>query len=72
MLLVAGTRTGNEKCNCCCILSLLPKIDRLKLLDEIIDCGKVNAIIVKVAGAGLDPTKHLGQSLQTLRPSLLR
>ena len=32
----------------------------------------IDAVLVKVAGAGLDPRKHLGLSLQRLRPTLLR
>ena len=45
--------------------------DREELLSEIIDCG-VHAVLVKVAGAGLDPYKHLGKDLSSMRPTLQR
>ncbi|XP_044748172.1 diphthine--ammonia ligase [Coccinella septempunctata] len=40
------------------------------LLDEMIKC-EVDAVLVKVAALGLDPTKHLGRSLSSLQPYLL-
>lgn len=43
--------------------------DRKQLLSDLIDDG-IDAILVKVAGAGLDPYKHLGKSLKTLQPGL--
>lgn len=46
------------------------KKDRNELLNEIIDVGHVDAILVKVAGAGLLPAKHLGKSLRDMRPAL--
>jgi diphthine-ammonia ligase len=50
--------------------------DRAELLDEItcsVDGGpNVHAVLVKVAGAGLVPGKHLGQDLCTLKPVLYR
>lgn len=52
-------------------LSYLWERDRNQLLDEIVD-GGIDAILVKVAGAGLDPHKHLGRSLKELRPTLNR
>eukprot|EP01035_Chromulina_nebulosa_P029159 gene29159-38622_t len=51
-------------------LCFLWQKDRNELLDEIIDKGQVDAILVKVAGAGLLPAKHLGKSLRDMRPSL--
>jgi uncharacterized protein (TIGR00290 family) len=60
----------------CCRLNLIPltylwQRDRKSLLDEMISSG-IEAALVKVAGAGLDPYKHLGMDLQTLRPTLHR
>ena len=48
-------------------LSWVYKKDRNLLIDEIIDDGHVEAILVKVAGAGLQPAKHLGKSLREMR-----
>ena len=45
--------------------------DRKELLDDIIETGVV-AVLVKVAGAGLDPHKHLGKTLKEMRPILHR
>jgi len=53
-------------------LCFLWQKDRLELLDDIINHGRVDAILVKVAGAGLVPSKHLGKNLQELRPTLHR
>lgn len=53
------------------VLSYLWQRDRKVLLDEIIDSGVV-AVLVKVAGAGLEPSKHLGKDLGSLRPTLQR
>ncbi len=36
-----------------------------------IDCG-VDAIVIKVAALGLDPSKHLGMRLQEIQPHLLQ
>lgn len=60
----------------CIRLSLIPltylwQRDRGLLLDEMISSG-VHAVLVKVAGAGLDPYKHLGKDLESLRPTLER
>lgn len=60
----------------CIRLNLIPltylwQRDRRLLLDEMISSG-VHAVLVKVAGAGLDPYKHLGKDLQSLRPTLER
>lgn len=52
-------------------LTYLWQRDRKILLDEMILSG-IEAVLVKVAGAGLDPYKHLGMDLQTLRPTLHR
>ena len=58
----------------CIRLNLIPltylwQRDRRLLLDEMISSG-VHAVLVKVAGAGLDPYKHLGKDLESLRPTL--
>jgi len=45
--------------------------DRSHLLDEMITSG-LNAVLVKVAGAGLTPQKHLGKSLEQLNLELRR
>jgi diphthine-ammonia ligase len=60
----------------CIRLNLIPltylwQRDRRLLLDEMISAG-VHAVLVKVAGAGLDPYKHLGKDLESLRPTLER
>lgn len=52
------------------VLSYLWQKDRQKLLTDLIDDG-IDAILVKVAGAGLDPYKHLGKSLRSLHPTLI-
>ena len=53
------------------VLSYLWQRDRVELLHEMINSG-IDAVLVKVAGAGLDPQKHLGKSLLTLEPTLMR
>eukprot|EP01038_Epipyxis_sp_PR26KG_P013110 gene13110-17574_t len=45
--------------------------DRIELLNEIVS-NNINAILVKVAGAGLIPEKHLGKSLENLRFILMQ
>ena len=50
-------------------LTYLWRRDREELLGEIISSG-VQAILVKVAGAGLDPLKHLGKDLSAMLPTL--
>jgi len=52
-------------------LTYLWQMDRHQLLDDMISSG-IRAVLVKVAGAGLDPDKHLGKELSQLRPVLLR
>lgn len=58
----AASRTG--------LLSLAPlwRRDQSELLDEMIDSG-VDAILIKVAGVGLN-SSHLGKSLSQMRPLL--
>ena len=56
--------------NVCNRLGLIPltylwQRNRHELLQEMLDY-KLNAILVKVAGAGLDPYKHLGKSLNEM------
>lgn len=51
------------------LLSYLWQRDPDQLLDEMLESG-MEAVLVKVAGAGLVPGKHLGQTLSALRPSL--
>lgn len=50
-------------------LGYLWRRDQQDLLDEMIDCAKLEAIIVKVATLGLDQS-HLGKSLAEIRPHL--
>ena len=45
--------------------------NRSDLLIEIIN-KDISAILVKVAGAGLQPQKHLGKDLKTLLPTLIQ
>jgi diphthine-ammonia ligase len=52
-------------------LTYLWNKNRTELLQEIVGAD-VDAVLVKVAGAGLDPYKHLGKSLKELQPALLR
>jgi diphthine-ammonia ligase len=53
------------------VLSYLWMRDRRALLQEMVQAG-LEAVLVKVAGAGLDPHRHLGKSLSVLQPTLLR
>jgi diphthine-ammonia ligase len=62
--------------NVCWRLGLTPltylwQRDRAALLDDITASG-MEAVLVKVAGAGLDPIKHLGKTLNYLKPTLTR
>lgn len=52
-------------------LSYLWQRDRSELLTEMID-SKVDAVLIKVAGAGLDPYKHLSKSLSSLQSTLFK
>lgn len=51
-------------------LAYLWQRDQAELLQEMIDC-QIDAILVKVATLGLDPSKHLGKSIRQLQPHLL-
>ena len=51
-------------------MALLWERDRGELLLEMLDRG-IEAVLVKVAGAGLLPEKHLGKSLRALYPTLV-
>lgn len=50
-------------------LTYLWQRNQKNLLDEMISCN-IEAILVKVAGAGLIPHKHLGKSLREMRVTL--
>lgn len=52
-------------------LTYLWQQDQQELLERMIQ-NQVHAIIIKVAAIGLDPTRHLGKSLQEIQPELLR
>lgn len=43
--------------------------DQTTLLQEMLGCG-MEAVLVKVAGAGLIPTKHCGRTLQQMEHTL--
>jgi len=53
-------------------LAYLWERERMCLLNEMVDIKGVHAILVKVAGAGLEPSKHLGKSLLEMSPTLTR
>ncbi|RZC38828.1 diphthine--ammonia ligase [Asbolus verrucosus] len=60
--------------NVCIRLGLVPlaylwQRDQKELLNEMIKC-EVDAVVIKVAALGLDPTKHLGRTLSSLQPHL--
>ena len=52
-------------------LSYLWQRDRKELFHEIVN-HEMHAVLVKVAGAGLDPVKHLGKTLLELSPMIDR
>ncbi|KAE8738160.1 hypothetical protein FOCC_FOCC016358 [Frankliniella occidentalis] len=52
-------------------LAYLWRRDQGELLQEMIDCN-INAIIIKVAAMGLEPTKHLGMKIADLKPHLVK
>ena len=52
-------------------LAYLWRRDQAELLQEMIDCH-IEAIVVKVAALGLDPTKHLGMTIASLQPHILK
>ncbi|XP_050540996.1 uncharacterized protein LOC126905392 [Daktulosphaira vitifoliae] len=54
-----------------CSLSYLWRRDQKELLQEMIDCN-IEAIVIKVAALGLDPTKHLGLRIDKLMPHLVQ
>lgn len=54
-----------------CSLSYLWRRDQKELLQEMIDCN-IEAIVIKVAALGLDPTKHLGLRIDKLMPHLVK
>ena len=61
--------------NVCERLGLVPltylwQRNRSELLSEMVAAG-VKAILVKVAGAGLEPEKHLGRHACTSRPTYM-
>jgi diphthine-ammonia ligase len=62
----------------CARLNMIPltylwQRNRMTLLNEMIsDEYNLHAILVKVAGAGLDPAKHLNKDLKELQPTLLK
>lgn len=43
--------------------------DQNELLQEMIKC-QIDAIIIKVAALGLEPSRHLGRSLRLVEPHL--
>lgn len=54
-------------------LTYLWQRNRTTLLNEMISSDyNLHAILVKVAGAGLDPSKHLNKDLKSLLPTLIR
>lgn len=52
-------------------LAYLWRRDQGELLQEMIDCH-INAIIIKVAAMGLDPSKHLGMKIADMKPHLVK
>eukprot|EP01033_Poteriospumella_lacustris_P017503 gene17503-12519_t len=54
------------------VLSYLWQKERKELLEEMILEHNMDIMLVKVAGAGLQPRKHLGKRLKDLYPQLLK
>lgn len=52
-------------------LTYLWRRDQLELLNDMNSSNQLS-IVVKVAGAGLDPERHLGKSLHQLQPMLVK
>uniref|UniRef100_A0A146KYP9 Diphthine--ammonia ligase n=1 Tax=Lygus hesperus TaxID=30085 RepID=A0A146KYP9_LYGHE len=52
-------------------LAYLWRRDQGELLQEMID-SKIDAIIIKVAALGLDPSKHLGMKISEIQPHLIK
>lgn len=50
-------------------LAYLWQRDQAELLQEMIKC-EIDAVIIKVAALGLEPSRHLGRSLRLLEPHL--
>ncbi|XP_022246781.1 diphthine--ammonia ligase-like isoform X3 [Limulus polyphemus] len=53
------------------MLAYLWQRDQEELLQEMIDC-QVEAILIKVAALGLDPTNHLGKTLREIYPHMIQ
>ncbi|KAK9240812.1 hypothetical protein V1525DRAFT_139615 [Lipomyces kononenkoae] len=53
------------------VLAYLWQRDQAALFDEMIQ-GGINAVVIKVAGAGLTAEQHLGKSLQQVRNQLFK
>ena len=43
-----------------------------RLLEDILNVGKIEAVLVKTAAMGLDPRKHLGKTLGEVKEELIR
>lgn len=52
-------------------LAYLWRRDQGELLQEMIDCH-IEAIVIKVAALGLDPSKHLGMTIADLHPHIVK
>ncbi|PSN32554.1 hypothetical protein C0J52_21699 [Blattella germanica] len=52
-------------------LAYLWRRDQAELLQEMIDCH-IEAIVIKVAALGLDPSKHLGMTISDLQPHIIK
>lgn len=52
-------------------LAFLWQRNQTSLLNEMIESG-INAILIKVACYGLEPEKHLGKSIQEMKPYLVK
>lgn len=52
-------------------LAYLWRRDQGELLQEMIDTG-LEAVVIKVAALGLDPSQHLGMRLQEIQPHLVK
>lgn len=52
-------------------LAYLWRRDQGELLQEMIDC-QIEAIVIKVAALGLDPSKHLGMTIADLHPHIVK
>lgn len=52
-------------------LAYLWRREQGELLQEMID-SRIDAIIIKVAALGLDPSKHLGMKIAEIQPHLVK